>query len=125
MRTTQHKGDVAVSQAVASFTRLGYDVSLPFTESVAYDLIVDTDKGLKRVRVRYTSSGEVDLRRVHSNAKGYVVKKTKPHSYDWLYIFKGTGEEYLLKDCLVQRSFTPTNNHKLVKTLKTSKNFSS
>ncbi|PIV43609.1 MAG: hypothetical protein COX92_01240 [Candidatus Nealsonbacteria bacterium CG_4_10_14_0_2_um_filter_40_15] len=108
MRITQRKGDIAVSQAIASFTKLGFDVSLPLTESAAYDLVVDTYEGLKRVQVRYTSSGAVDLRRVHSNSKGYVVKKTKPHAYDWLYIFKSTGEEYLLKDCLVRRSFKPT-----------------
>lgn len=109
MRTTQRKGDIAVSQAIARFTKMGYDVSLPITESASYDLIIDTNDELKKVQVRYSSVKEVALRRVHSNSKGYVVKKTKPNAYDWLYIFKNTGEEYLIKKCLSNRnSIVPT-----------------
>lgn len=109
MRTTQRKGDIAVSQAIARFTAMGWDVLLPVTESASYDLIVDTDDGLKRVQVRYCGVREVALRRIHSNSKGYVVKKTKVNAYDWLYVLKNTGEEYLIKKCLANRnSITPT-----------------
>jgi len=112
MRTTQRKGDIAVSQAIARFTKMGYDVSLPITESASYDLIVDIGKELKKVQVRYSSVREVALRRVHSNSNGYVVKKTKPNAYDWLYIFKVTGEEYLIKECLANRnSIVPTGEY--------------
>jgi len=113
MRTTQRKGDIAVSQAIARFTRMGYDVALPLTESAAYDVIVDTGRGLKRVQVRYSSTKEVGLRRIHSNSKGYVVKKTKDKAYDWLYILK-SGEEYLIKRCLSHRnSIRPKSYHLL------------
>jgi len=112
MRTTQRKGDIAVSQAIARFTKIGYDVALPLTESAAYDLIVDTGKELVRVQVRYSSVREVALRRIHSNSKGYVVRKSKENSYDWLYIFKNNGEEYLIKKCLVNRnSIVPTSEY--------------
>src|SRR3989344_1460993 len=112
MRTTQRKGDIAVSQAIARFTQMGYDVSIPLTESAPYDLIVDTGEDLKKVQVRYSSVREVALRRIHSNSNGYVVKKTKPNAYDWLYIYKSTGEEYLIKECLVNRnSIVPTINY--------------
>jgi hypothetical protein len=104
MRTTQRKGDIAVSQAIARFTKMGYDVSLPITESASYDLIVDVNAKLIKVQVRYSSVKEISLRRIHSNSKGYVVKKTKPRAYDWLYIFKSTGEEYLIKKCLSNRN---------------------
>ena len=104
MRTTQRKGDIAVSQAIARFTKMGYDVSLPITESASYDLIIDIGEKLKKVQVRYSSVKEVPLRRIHSNSNGYVVKKTKPNAYDWLYIFKSTGEEYLIKKCLANRN---------------------
>ena len=102
MRITQRKGDIGVTQAIATFTRLGYDVLLPVTESAAYDVVVDTGKGLKRVQVRYSSDTEVDLRRIHSNSAGYVVKKTRPNAYDWLYVFNGK-EEFLVKNCLPDR----------------------
>ena len=108
MRLTQRKGDIAVSQAIATFTKMGFDVALPVTESAAYDLIVDTPEGLKRVQVRYTSINEVDLRRIHSNSTGYVIKKSKENAYDWLYVLKQTGEEYLLRSCLYgRRSVSP------------------
>ncbi len=112
MRTTQRKGDIAVAQAIARFTKMGFDVSIPVTESASYDLVVDVGKKLNKVQVRYSSTKEVALRRIHSNSKGYVVKKTKPHAYDWLYIFKDTGEEYLIKECLAGRnSIVPTLNY--------------
>ena len=113
MRETQRKGDIAVAQAIATFTRLGWDVSIPFTESAAYGLVVDTPEGLKRIQVRYTSNGEVDLRRIHSNSKGYVVKKTKLNAYDWLYVLHERNE-YLLKDCFSdRRSIKPTSDFRL------------
>ena len=100
---------MAVAQAIATFTRLGHDVAVPITESASYDLIVDCDEGLKRVQVRYTSCprGQVELRRIHSNGTGYVVKKTRPNAYDWLYVLNERGEEFLLKECLhARRSWT-------------------
>lgn len=114
MRATQRKGDIAVSRAIARFTDMGYDVALPFTESAPYDLIIDTSEKLIRVQVRYCSVREVALRRIHSNSKGYVVKKTKEGAYDWLYIFKSTGEEYLIKQCLANRnSIVPTEEYRI------------
>jgi len=82
MRLTQRKGDTAVAQAIATFTRMGFDVLIPLTESAAYDLVVDAEGALRRVQVRYAGHGNVDLRRIHSNSKGYVVKKTKERVYD-------------------------------------------
>ena len=102
-RNTQRKGDIATTQAIATFTRLGYDVALPVTESAAYDLIVDVKGDLKRVQVKFSSSNEVDLRNIHSNSKGYVVKKTQANQYDWLYVFHKNGNEYLVKECLNNR----------------------
>ena len=98
-RITQRKGDTAVAQAIATFTHLGHDVAIPLTESASYDLIIDMGNALKRVQVRYAHNGEVDLRRIHSNSKGYVIKKPDEDAYDWLYIFSGAGKEYLIKSC--------------------------
>ncbi len=102
MRVTQRKGDIAVAHSIAVFTKMDYDVLLPLTESAAYDLVVDADGELKRVQVRYTSGTEVDLRRIHSNSAGYVVKKTKQKAYDWLFVYNDK-DPYLLKECLHER----------------------
>ncbi len=122
MRITQKKGDIAVAQAISTFTKMGFDVSLPVTESAAYDLIVDTIQGLKRVQVRYTSIEEVDLRRIHSNSKGYVVKKPKENAYDWLFILKSDGKEYLIKSCLYDRRSVSPQSRDLIN-LKSLKQF--
>lgn len=111
MRTTQRKGDIATSQAIATFTRLGWDVSLPLTESAAYDLVVD-DGELHRVQCKFSTGKEVDLRRIHSNARGYVVKHVERNAYDWLYVLRPGGAEYLLKECHSgRRSVTPQAEH--------------
>jgi len=107
MRTTQRKGEVATAQAVATFTRLGYDVSIPLTESAKYDLVVDDEAGLHRVQVKYSSRNLVDVRSVHSNSKGYVVKKACENDYDWLYVLRVTADgrkEFLFRNCFAGRN---------------------
>jgi hypothetical protein len=105
---------MATSRAVATFTAHGYDVSIPFTESAAYDLVVDDRSGLFRVQCKFTAGAQVDLRRIHSNAQGYVVKRTSLNAYDWLYVLRADGREYLLKQCLVgRRAVNPLPEHLL------------
>ena len=84
---------------------MGYDVSIPLTESAAYDLIVDDGNELARVQCKFASNPhrDVDLRRIHSNSSGYVVKHAAEGSYDWLYVLDGGSSEYLLKECLAGR----------------------
>jgi PD-(D/E)XK endonuclease len=105
MRSTQRKGDIATSRAIATFTAMGFDVSIPLTESAAYDLIVDNGQKLARVQRKFANDRrrQVDLRRIHSNSSGYVVKRTRQGSYDWLYVLDGNGSEYLIKECLAER----------------------
>ena len=103
MRATQRKGDTATARAVATFTEMGFDVALPLTESAAYDLIVDDGDCLLRVQCKFAAGQQVDLRRIHSNSNGYVVKRTKSGAYDWLYVLRGDGAEYLIKECLSER----------------------
>lgn len=104
MRTTQRKGDSATAQAVATFTRMGMDVSIPFTESAPYDLIVDYAGKLLRVQCKFCSTKDVALRRIHSNSQGYIVKKTEGIDYDWLYVLDPKGNEYLFKQCFIGRT---------------------
>lgn len=94
---------------------MGHDVSIPMTESAAYDLIVDTGESLARVQVRYSTDGVVGLRRIHSNSQGYVVKMPRANAYDWLYVLRGDGREYLIKECIVGRnSIKPREEFRLI-----------
>jgi hypothetical protein len=105
MRATQRKGDIATSRAIATFTAMGYDVSIPLTESAAYDLVVDDGRQLARVQCKFANDRrrQVDLRRIHSNSSGYVVKRAAENSYDWLFVLDGSNSEYLIKACLAER----------------------
>jgi hypothetical protein len=117
-RATQKKGDFAVAQAIATFTRLGMDVLFPLTESAAYDIAVDRGQKLYRVQVRFCSGKEVGLRRIHSNSKGYVVKKIKKNAFDWLYVLGQDGKEFLIRDDLSNRStITPQDRDRIEKVL--------
>ena len=84
---------------------MGYDVSIPLTESAAYDLVVDTGIELVRVQCKFANNRlrQVDLRRIHSNSNGYVVKRTIAGSYDWLFVLTGDNCEYLIKTCPTNR----------------------
>ena len=93
---------------------MGFDVSIPLTESAAYDLVVDDGGQLARVQCKFVAGEQVDLRRIHSNAQGYVVKRSAANSYDWLYVLKADGREYLLKECFAERrAVNPQAVHEL------------
>jgi len=98
-RPTQRKGDTALTQGIATFTRKGWDVSIPITESAAYDLVVEIKGKLKRVQVKYggAKNGLVDLRHIWSNSKGYQVTGPEKGSFDLIYVFSPSGKEYLVE----------------------------
>ena len=79
---------------------MGYDVAIPLTESAAYDLV---DNGSQPARVQCKLVGgrrrQVDLRRIHSNSSGYVVKRTDEGSHNWLFVLDAGNAEYLIKEC--------------------------
>lgn len=97
-RENQKKGDIAKSKAIYYFTQCGYDVGILITESAPYDLLVDIGKTIKRVQVKYVTNSQVDLRRIHSNASGYVVNYYGDNDFDWMYIYSPKYGEYLIKD---------------------------
>lgn len=106
MRETQLKGDTATTQAIATFTRLGHDVSVPVTESASYDLVVDLNGQLKRVQCKWCGAKDwsVGLRKIHSNSTGYVVKRYERDSFDMLYVLRSDGEEFLFTQDLSGRN---------------------
>lgn len=86
------------------------------TESAAYDLVVDDGEELVRVQCKFANDPrrQVDLRRIHSNSAGYVVKRAEEDSYDWLFVLDGANAEYLIKKCLAgRRSVTLRDADKL------------
>jgi hypothetical protein len=60
---------------------------------------------LKRIQCKYCGAvrAQVDLRQIHSNSHGFVVRRVPRGAYDWLYILAADGCEYLIKECLYGR----------------------
>lgn len=116
-RETQRKGDIALSKAIYDFTELGYDVSLPVTESATYDIVVDDGNGLYKVQCKFCGENvpNVDMRRIHSNSKGYVVKQYATNDYDWLYVYKQNIDSYLVKSFITTQIYTPKESDLLKK----------
>lgn len=111
--TPQEKGDLAVTFAIAKLTELGYFVSIPISESTQYDLVVEKEDKFRRVQVKYSKRKDVDLRRIHSNSNGYVVKKYKD-DFDLLFVFKPDFTCYLIDEDLSERSYiTPKDKYKI------------
>ena len=49
----------------------------------------------------------MDVRSIHSNSKGYVVKKARENDYDWLYVLQVTNDgrkEFLFRHCFAGRN---------------------
>ena len=115
-RETQRKGDIGLTKAIARFTEMGFDVSLPITESGAYDMIVDDGSGLHRVQCKYSSraKAEVNLRKHYTNTKsGYTTQHYIEGSYDWLYVYNPAYGEFLFKSCITGTTKCLSKENKL------------
>lgn len=112
---TQKKGDLALSYAIYLFTKVGWEVSVPLSESLTYDLVVD-DGDLHKVQVKYLGKDVryVDMRKVHSNAQGYVVNRYDEGDYDWLFVYKEGDGGYLHRSLVVTQTYTPKEEDKLL-----------
>lgn len=54
-KNSKKQGDAGLGQAIAYFTMKGYDIALPLTDSADWDLIIETEDGLKRIQVKTSS----------------------------------------------------------------------
>jgi hypothetical protein len=113
VRETQRKGDIAKTKAICSFTNYGFDVAILITESAAYDLIVDIQKKLYRVQCKYSKNKDVDLRRIHSNSNGYVIKLYQENDYDLLYVLHA-DKEYLIENTVNLKKHITMNDKYLL-----------
>lgn len=103
MHIKKHKGDIGVTKVIADLTEKGFNVSIPLSEHLKYDLIVEKEAKIKRVQVRFTSSVKgaipVKLKSSWSDKKGNHITKREKSDYDILAIFcPETMCVYYLKD---------------------------
>jgi hypothetical protein len=106
--THKIRGRVGASIAMQWFLSHGYMVSLP-VETTTYDLVVESDDGLKKVQVKTTqrtsASGAYVVKITRSvytataklNARGrYVTMPYEPGTVDFFFITTGDRRLYLI-----------------------------
>lgn len=120
MINTKHKGDLALSKAIAHFMEAGYEVLLPIGDKRPYDLVVEKDNKLQKVQCKYTSHKSsygiycVPLRVMGGNrSSGNKSKKYSKDDFDLLFAYTEDGAKY----CIPFESVTATSSLSLGKEL--------
>lgn len=93
-KNSKKQGDVGLGFAIAYFVSQGYTVSVPLTDSQAYDLLID-DGQIKRVQVKTTVTDEVELRTLGGNQSFHTVKKFDVTKVDYVFVLTESAK-YLI-----------------------------
>jgi hypothetical protein len=103
MLSTKEKGDLAVASAISYFMSSGYEVCLPIGDKKDYDLVVEKDRILSRVQVKYAglypsrgNSCRAALRITGGNQSRNTAKKYDDSAFELLYVFTAKNERYLI-----------------------------
>lgn len=100
LNVRKKQGNVGVARAVYEYTRMGYTVLVPLSDSDKYDLVIDSSRGLSRVQVK-TSRGKhglsgysVQLSTSGGSRKINTIRKRQDGDYDILFVLLETGDCY-------------------------------
>lgn len=95
MVSSKKKGDIGMGVAIGYYTSMKYNVSIPLTDSQDYDLVVEIDKELKKVQVKYTSyqknGNYVAYFAVRGGTKGKITKQAEDVDFDILFVTNDVG----------------------------------
>lgn len=100
---SKKQGDIGMCYAIAFYSKKGWTVSIPVTDSQDYDLVVDDGDKLLKVQVKTTRSRDakkksspyiVYLRTTGGNKSGQTAKKFTNNKSDIVFILTDSGELY-------------------------------
>lgn len=98
---SKKQGDVGMCYAIAYYSRLGWTVSIPITDSQDYDLLVEnTDNNILKVQVktsRYLTEGgtyQVSLKTCGGNKSGQTIKTMDKNYIDLVFVLVDDGSCY-------------------------------
>ena len=98
---SKKQGDVGMCYAIAYYSRLGWTISIPITDSQDYDLLVEnTDNNILKVQVktsRYLTEGgtyQVSLKTCGGNKSGQTIKKMDKNYIDLVFVLVDDGSCY-------------------------------
>lgn len=116
------RANIGIGSAIAYFTKLGYIVSVPLTDSQNYDLVVDIG-GLKKVQVKTTAYKQRDKYVVSLATKGGnrsgsgEIKRFDSTCVDILYALTADDEIYVIPTSVVDAKNQLVLGHKYAKYL--------
>lgn len=88
---TLQKGVIGRTKIIADLTAQGFEVNLPVSESLSYDMIVHKDGKFLRIQARYISlrNGVIRMafRTVHQNRQGNVLRQTDKNLIDIFAVY--------------------------------------
>jgi hypothetical protein len=98
------QGNLGVARAVYEYTKLGYVVLAPMSDSEKYDLVIDTGSELLKVQVKtsrcksgsgctYNRTGwAVNLSTKGGNTKTNNIRRRQAGDYDMLFVLVDSGD---------------------------------
>lgn len=92
------QGDIGMCYAMAYYSKMGWTISVPITDSQDYDLIIDTGSSLLRVQVKTTTqiapsgASVVSLRTNGGNKSGNTSKNFDENQCDLLFVMTDKAE---------------------------------
>lgn len=101
-RNSKKQGDIGLGIAISWFTKQGYTVCIPLTDSQDYDLVIDVDGVLGRVQVKTTTyKSQYDVYSVGISVKGgnqsfNTIKTFDNTKVDYLFIVTNDSEMYFI-----------------------------
>ena len=84
------------------FSKMGYTVNIPITDSQDYDLIIDREGKLLKVQVKTTKFKirdgvyQVSLKTCGGNRSGQTIKNFNENGSDLLFVLTDEGTTYLI-----------------------------
>lgn len=96
---SNRRGNIGMGYAVAKLTELGYNISIPITDSQDYDLIADLEGVLLKVQVKTTSykDKKSEYYMVALRTKTYnKLKSFTDSDCDLLFVLTESGQMYLI-----------------------------
>lgn len=94
------QGDIGMCYAMAYYSKLGWTISIPITDSQDYDIIVDNGINLLKVQIKTTTQvtkygiPSVNLRTNGGNKSGTSTKNFDENTCDLVFVMTSNSEFY-------------------------------
>lgn len=99
--TTNEKGNIALTQAMAYFSKKQYTISVPLNDSQWYDLVIEKDGVFQSVQVKYVGekskcgSYKCSLKTISGTSRKQIYT-VKDHELDLLFCYCENGLKFLI-----------------------------